>query len=114
MRKYDYGLLSCFSYVQLFGTLGTVAHQAPLSMGFSSLEHWSGLPLPSPAGMAHTKTNKQKKKTKNTELYILSGDLFGPLFNFSALSNNKCCICFETFYAPQKIKPKVYKMIQKF
>ena len=26
----------------------TVAHQAPLSMGFSRQEHWSGLPCPSP------------------------------------------------------------------
>ena len=28
-------------------TLWTVAHQAPLSIGFSRQEHWSGLPLPS-------------------------------------------------------------------
>ena len=27
---------------------GLVAHQAPLSMGFSRQEYWSGLPLPSP------------------------------------------------------------------
>ena len=27
---------------------GTVAHQAPLSMGFSRQEYWSGLPFPSP------------------------------------------------------------------
>ena len=26
----------------------TVAHQAPLSMGFSRQENWSGLPFPSP------------------------------------------------------------------
>ena len=26
--------------------LCTVAHQAPLSMGFSRQEHWSGLPFP--------------------------------------------------------------------
>jgi len=29
-------------------TLWTVAHQAPLSMGFSREEYWSGLPFPSP------------------------------------------------------------------
>ena len=28
----------------------TVAHQAPLSMGFSRQEYWSGLPFPSPGG----------------------------------------------------------------
>ena len=33
---------------QFFVTLWTVAHQAPLSMGFSSQEYWSGLPCPSP------------------------------------------------------------------
>ena len=37
---------SCFSYVQLFATLRTVALQAPLSMGFSRQEYWSGLPCP--------------------------------------------------------------------
>ena len=33
--------------VQLFATPWTVAHQAPLSMGFPRQEHWSGLPFPS-------------------------------------------------------------------
>ena len=27
------------------------AHQAPLSMGFSRQEHWSGLPFPSPGDL---------------------------------------------------------------
>ena len=30
----------------LFVTLWTVARQAPLSMGFSRQEYWSGLPFP--------------------------------------------------------------------
>ena len=34
--------------VQLFATPWTVAHQAPLSVGFSRQEYWSGLPFPSP------------------------------------------------------------------
>ena len=29
----------------------TVAHQAPLSMGFSRQEHWSGLQFPSPGDL---------------------------------------------------------------
>ena len=41
-------VLSCFTYVWLFVTLWTVARQAPLSMGFSRQEYWSGLPCPSP------------------------------------------------------------------
>ena len=44
-------MLSHFSYVRLFMTLWTVAHQAPLSMGFSSQEHWSGLPRPPPGDL---------------------------------------------------------------
>ena len=35
-------MLSHFSRVQLFATLWTIAHQAPLSMGFSRQECWSG------------------------------------------------------------------------
>ena len=30
---------------------GTVAHQAPLSKGFSRQEYWSGLPFPSPGNL---------------------------------------------------------------
>ena len=39
------------SRVQLFATLWTVAYQAPLSMGFSRQEYWSGLPFPSPGDL---------------------------------------------------------------
>ena len=36
------------SHVWLFATPWTVAHQAPLSMGFFKQEYWSGLLFPSP------------------------------------------------------------------
>ena len=42
-------VLSHFSHVRLFAALWTVARQAPLPMGFSRQEDWSGLPFP-PAG----------------------------------------------------------------
>ena len=32
-------------------TSWTAAHQAPLSMGFSRQEYWSGLPFPSPGDL---------------------------------------------------------------
>ena len=38
-------LLSRFSHVQPCVTPETAAHQAPLSLGFSRQEHWSGLPF---------------------------------------------------------------------
>ena len=45
-------VLSCFSHVQLFATLWTIARQAPLFKGFSRQEYWSGLPFPSPGDPA--------------------------------------------------------------
>ena len=41
-------LLSHFSRVRLCVTPQMAAHQAPLSLGFSRQEQWSGLPFPSP------------------------------------------------------------------
>ena len=35
-------------------TAWTVAHQAPLSMGFSRQEYWSGLPFPSPGDLPNS------------------------------------------------------------
>ena len=40
-------VLSCFSCVRFLVTLWTTAHQAPLSMGSSRQEFWSGLLCPS-------------------------------------------------------------------
>ena len=37
-----------FSFVELCTTPETAAHQAPLSLGLSRQEYWSGVPLPSP------------------------------------------------------------------
>ena len=63
------------SRVQLFATPWIVAHQAPLSMEFSRLEYWSGLPFPSPGDLldpgiepmspslqAHTLTSEPPRK----------------------------------------------------
>ena len=44
-------VLSCFSCVRIFAALWTVAHQAPLSMGFSRQEYWRGLPCPPPGDL---------------------------------------------------------------
>ena len=43
MRK-----VKLLSRVRFFVTPWIVAHQAPLSMGFSRQEYWGGLPFPSP------------------------------------------------------------------
>ena len=44
-------MLICSSHVQLFAILWTVAHLAPLAMGFSKQKYWSRLPIPSPGGL---------------------------------------------------------------
>ena len=46
-------MLSHFSCVWLFAVLWTVAHQAPLSMGFSRQEYWSELWGPPPGDIPH-------------------------------------------------------------
>ena len=43
--------LSSFSHVRLFATPWTVAHHAPLPMGFSRQEYWSGFPFPAPGDL---------------------------------------------------------------
>ena len=42
------GKVKSLSPVWLLATPWTAAYQAPLSMGFSRQEYWSGVPLPSP------------------------------------------------------------------
>ena len=50
VRAQPVSVLSRFSRVQLSATPWTVARRAPLSMGFSRQEYWSGLPCP-PSGL---------------------------------------------------------------
>ena len=44
--RFCHAMLSQFSHAWLLGTLETVTHQAPLSVGFSRQEYWSGFPWP--------------------------------------------------------------------
>ena len=50
------------SRVWLLATPWTAAYQAPLSMGFSRQEYWSGVPLPSPRW--HHTYGKKQRRTK--------------------------------------------------
>ena len=65
---------SRFGHVQLLATLWIVAHQAPLSMGFTRQEYWSGLPCP-PLG------NLPDPGIESTS--FMSPALAGGLFNTS-------------------------------
>ena len=57
-------LLSHFSRVRNCETPWTAAYQAPLSMGFSRQEYWSGVPLPSPLEASNTRKSKEGQKRK--------------------------------------------------
>ena len=46
-------LFSLLVMSDTFVTLWPVAHLAPLSMGFSRQEYWSGLPFPPPGDLSH-------------------------------------------------------------
>ena len=98
-------MLSC---VQLFATPRTVARKAPLSMGFSKQEYWSGLPRPPPGDLPNPGTEprsltlqadslpsgsptvnnyiptekKKKKKDPGTTLSRELDTAFPPLLNW--------------------------------
>ena len=59
------GKVKSLSCVQLFATPRTAAYQAPLSIGFSRQEDWSGVPLPSPNWLHRKGTNAEKDWKKD-------------------------------------------------
>ena len=63
-------LLQCvkvksLSRVRLLATPWTVAYQAPPSMGFSSQQYWSGVPLPSPKMKTSSLLKKKKRQSSD-------------------------------------------------
>ena len=84
-------LLSRFSRVRLCATPQTAAHQAPLSLGFSRQEHWSGLPFLYPM-YTHLCVNIRYKRNQNnflchqsTSYSILANWLVYPVEPFEAV-----------------------------
>ena len=68
-------MLDCFSHVQIFATLWTVACQIPLSMGFHRQEFWTG---------------KKKKKNSRLGCHSFPGDL--PKLGIQPMSLCVSCI----------------------
>ena len=82
--------IKSLSRVRLFATRWTVAYQAPLSMGFSMQEYWSGLPFPSPgctkymhqilsmkkSNCSYSKRNGKCQGWKNTSVLLNSKAMF--------------------------------------
>ena len=57
--KIDLCVLGCFSRIQLFEILWSVARQAPLSLGFSRQVYWSGLLCPPPGDLSQSRDQTQ-------------------------------------------------------
>ena len=68
-------VLSHFSHVPLCATPETVAHKAPLSVGFSRHQYWSGLPCPPPGDLSNPGTEPAS---------LMSPALAGGFFTTSA------------------------------
>ena len=67
-------LLSHFSHVRLYATPWTAAHEAPLSLGLSRQEHWSGLPFPdSSAGLKTSGTYPKSFRKQNCSWKVQTG-----------------------------------------
>ena len=77
-------MLSCFSHIRLFTTLWTVAHQAPLSVGFSRQEHWSGLPCSPPEDLPNPRMEPES---------LVSPALAGGFFITSTIWKAQWCVC---------------------
>ena len=76
------GILSHFSCVRLCVTPWTVAHQAPLSMGFCRQEYWSGLPFCPPGDLPDPGIEPTS---------LMSPSLVGGFFTTSATWEAKEC-----------------------
>ena len=61
-----------------------VARQAPLSMGFSRQEDWSGLPCPPPGDLPHPGTEAAS---------LISPALAGEFFTTSTSWEAQTCMC---------------------
>ena len=75
------GLLVAQSCATLSNPMDYIAHQAPLSMGFSRPEYWNGLPFSSPGdlpdpgmelGLLHRRQILYRLLYSNSALHVLS------------------------------------------
>ena len=86
----NYFLVYVLSHVQLFLTQWTAAPQAPLSMGLSRQEYWSGLPFPIPEEHILKQGIGEHSKGFQTKVLLWERDVletsFRCLLSFSGMS----------------------------
>ena len=82
-------MLSCFRNVQLIVIPQTIDHQAPLSLGFSRQEYWSGLPCPPPGDLPNPGTEP---------VTLMSPALAGRFFTTSTTWEALCILINKCYF----------------
>ena len=102
-------ILSHFSHVQFFAILWTVARQAPLPIGSSRQEHWSGLPSPPPnITPYHLQMKSEENFTSSFPIWmfihfpylIAIAGIFSTMLNKRDKSGNSCPWCWRKSFQP--------------
>ena len=85
------------SHVRLLATPWTAAYQAPLSMGFSRQEYWSGVPLPSPLAV-----HKLGRKSRNVNILETRGYFIYNMYVEACVCKRlmHCCLRMESTLKP--------------
>ena len=111
----QYMKVKSLSRVQLLATPRTAAYQAPWSMGFSTQEYWSGLPLPFPSHLAvllknHLQGEGRKKssikkiffcQTHSPDSYSKEFPQYSRSLEYTFLCLTPACSLFKTYTSPQ-------------
>ena len=94
------------SHVQFFATPWTVACQAPLSMGFSRREYWSGLPFPTPGNLPDPGI-----KLASPESFALAGGFFATIIT-QTLSQISCGSLFLAVIFGAKVSSLIFSFAE--
>ena len=86
-------MLSCFGRIRLFVTLWTVAHQIPLSMGFSRQEYCSGLSCLPPGDLPDPGINSTCLMSP-----VLAGGFFTSSTTWEAHFSTYICVFYKYIY----------------
>ena len=113
------------SHVQLFVTSSTVAHQAPLSMGFSRQEYWSGSLFPSPEDLPDPGIKCGSpalqayslplvppifhKSRENIPMLFWSQEIYLPLCMYVCINLSIHPVFLEKFWIHSKIEQKIQR-----
>ena len=115
-KLWDDAVILSPSYVWLFATPWTVAHQAPIFIGFSRQEYWSGLPFPSPRDLPNPgiKLHLLHRQVDSLPLcHLLSNTkhLVGGKVKIRIWIHNPCLFCIQHLAVPrEKVSVLIFRI----